>query len=236
MRALFLQHDPGSQPGLVGAALVERGIVIANLPMAEDVTDGTWHGELPPASDFDLIVPLGAIWSLYDRDQVGSWIDDELRLLRDADEQGIPVLGICFGGQALAAAHGGEVVASSRPEIGWSTVDSIDPELVPPGPWMQWHSDRWVSPPGAAELAHNEVGPQAFVLRRNLAVQFHPEVDEATIASWIEMGGEASEAALAEAGTTAERVLADARSHRERAAADVRRLVDRFLGDVAQLV
>jgi hypothetical protein len=37
--------------------------------------------------------PLGAIWSLYDRAQVGTWIDRELDLLRRADEHGVPVLG-----------------------------------------------------------------------------------------------------------------------------------------------
>lgn len=235
MRALFLQHDPGSVPGLVGQVLHEHGFEVVALAMAEGIADGTWHGELPPATDFDLLVPLGAIWSLYDRSQVGSWIDRELELLRDADEQGIPVLGICFGGQALAAAHGGEVMPAPRPEIGWTPIDTDDPRLVPSGPWMQWHSDRWVTPDGATELARNDVCPQAFVLRRNLAVQFHPEVDEPAITTWIELGGEASHAELRRAGTTAEEVLADARRQRDRAVSDVRRLIEGFLRDVAEL-
>lgn len=235
MRALFLQHDPGSVPGLVGDALREHGFDIVALPMADGIADGTWHGELPPASDFDLLVPLGAIWSLYDLSQVGSWIDRELELLRDADARGIPVLGICFGGQALAAAHGGEVVPAPHPEIGWAAVETVDPELVPPGPWMQWHSDRWVTPSGATELARNAAGPQAFVLRRNLAVQFHPEVDEAAITTWIDLGGDGSHEELRRAGTTAEVVLAETRRHRDRALEDVGRLVGRFLRDVAEL-
>jgi GMP synthase-like glutamine amidotransferase len=235
VRALFLQHDPGSKPGLVGAALERRGFTVEGLEMADSIHDATWHGAFPDPTEYELVVPLGAIYSLYDRAVVGSWIDRELALLQRADELGVPVLGICFGGQALAAAHGGRVEAAPRPEIGWISVDTDDPELVPPGPWMQWHTDRFTVPPGATELARNEVGPQAFQLRRNLALQFHPEVDEAAVTAWTDMGGPAAEQAAAAAGTTVEAVLAGCREHRDRAAADVDRLVERFLTDVAGL-
>jgi GMP synthase-like glutamine amidotransferase len=233
MRALFLQHDPGSRPGLVGEALEGHGVELDLLPMAEGVTDGTWHGSFPAAGEYELIVPLGAIWSLYDRSQVGTWIDRELQLLRDADQQGVPVLGICFGAQALAAAHGGRVEPAARTEIGWTTIDTDDPELVPPGPWMQWHSDGFVVPPGGREVARNPLGPQAFRLRRNLGVQFHPEVDEAGVAWWLELGGEMATAAITGSGRTPDEVLADARAQRDRAVTDVRRMVTRFLEDVA---
>lgn len=232
MRAVFLQHDPGSHPGLVGDALADHGFTIDLVGMSDTIDDGTWHGTFPDLDGVDLVVPLGAIWSLHDTSQVGSWIDRELALLRDADARGIPVLGICFGGQALAAAHGGQVTAASRPEIGWVAIDSDDPGLVPAGPWMQWHSDGFIVPPDAVEVARNDVGPQAFRLRRNLAVQFHPEVDEDNIRMWIELGGQGSVAALAGAGTTAAEVLTDAHEHRHRAEADVTRLVTRFLDDV----
>lgn len=235
MRALFLQHDPGSHPGFVGDHLAARGFEVELLPMSQDLADGTWTGAFPDPLDHDLIVPLGAIWSLYDRSQVGTWIDRELDLLRRADEHGVPVLGICFGGQALAAAHGGAVRPASRSEIGWTRVDSADPELVPPGPWMQWHGDRVDLPPGAVELARNEVGPQAFRLRRNLGLQFHPEVDEDNVRAWIELGGDAAAAAVEAVGSTAEQVLADTRANEAQARTDVARLVDGFLSTVAGL-
>ena len=235
MRALFLQHDPGSRPGLVGRALEGQGFDIDLLSMSDRIDDGAWRGRFPAAGDHDLLVPLGAIWSLHDRAQVGTWIDDELELLRAADARGVPVLGICFGGQALAAAHGGSVQPAPTPEIGWTTVVTDDPQLVPPGPWMQWHSDGFTIPSGAQELARNEVGPQAFRLRRNLGVQFHPEVDADNIAWWLELGGDISTATLAGAGTTAEAILDDARANATRAEADVERLVTRFLADVAGL-
>ena len=235
MRALFIQHDPGSRPGHVGDALTRCGYDIDLLEMSDTIHDGRWNGAYPDPRDYELVVPLGAIWSLYDRSAVGTWIDRELDLLRRADANAVPVLGICFGGQALAAAHGGRVTASDRPELGWTTVDSDDPELVPPGPWMQWHTDRFTVPAEGLELARNEVGPQAFRLRRNLAVQFHPEVDEDNVAQWFAMAGDEAHEFAHAAGLTVERILADTRSNQQRAAADVDRLVNRFLTEVAGL-
>jgi GMP synthase-like glutamine amidotransferase len=233
MRALFLQHDPGSQPGLVGRALEDHGFEVDLLAMADEVSDGTWRGTFPAAGDHDLLVPLGAIWSLYDRSQVGTWIDRELDLLRDADAKGVPVLGICFGGQALAAAHGGRVEPARRPEIGWTTIETDEPDLVPAGPWMQWHTDRFVVPPGGSEVARNALGTQAFRLRRNLGLQFHPEVDEMGIARWLDLGGEMAVDAMLAAGTSPDQVLDDARVNRVRSQDDVHRLVAGFLQDVA---
>lgn len=235
MRALFIQHDPGSQPGLVGTALERRGFESELLAMASSIHDATWHGAFPDPLDYDLVVSLGAIWSLYDRATVGSWIDRELDLLRRADAHEVPVLGICFGGQAVAAAHGGRVEPSPRKEVGFETIESDDPDLVPPGPWMQWHGDRFTVPDHARELARNRVGPQAFRLRRNLALQFHPEVDEQIVTSWFDMGGELSLRDLDEAGRTVDQVLEALRAEADRTAADVDRLVARYLTDVAQL-
>jgi GMP synthase-like glutamine amidotransferase len=235
VRALFIQHDPGSKPGLVGAALERRGYDIELLEMSATLADGTWHGPFPDPLDYELVVPLGAIWSLYDHAAVGSWITRELELLRRADEHGIPVLGICFGGQALSAAHGGSVAPAPAPELGWLTIDSDDVDLVPAGPWMQWHTDRFTVPEGAVEVARNEVGPQAFRLRRNLALQFHPEVDLETVAHWFALSGDEADDLAASVGTTVERVLADSATHHDRAVADVERLVNRFLDDVARV-
>ena len=41
------------------------------------------------------------------------WIAAQLAFLRAAHDAGVPVLGICFGAQALAAALGGRVNTSS---------------------------------------------------------------------------------------------------------------------------
>jgi GMP synthase-like glutamine amidotransferase len=236
VRALFIQHDPAARPGLVGAALEARGFELETFRLGRSIDDGSFDGVFPRATDFDLLVPLGAIWSLYDRRSVGTWIDRELDLLRDADAAGVPVLGICFGGQALAAAHGAAVVPAGRTEIGMTTVGSKRPELVPDGPWMQWHSDRYELPEGSVELARNEVCSQAFLLRRNLGLQFHPEVDADIVATWIELGGAQAVADLEEAsGADVDTVLGELREAGDRCERDVATLVDGFLTEVAGL-
>ena len=88
--------------------------------------------EFPDPADFDVVVALGAAWSAYD-DTLHSWLLPELQLLRDAHRAQFPVLGVCFGGQLLAAAHGGSVALAAQPEIGWYDVQSDD-DLVPGGP------------------------------------------------------------------------------------------------------
>ena len=115
------------------------------------------------------------------------------------------MLGICFGGQLLAAALGGSVERAPTPEIGWLRVDTDDAALVPAGPWFQWHQDRWTPPARAREVARTPLASQAFVLGRSLAVQFHPELTAAQLEGWLANGGHAW---LAAHGTDGEQLLA----------------------------
>jgi GMP synthase-like glutamine amidotransferase len=117
------------------------------------------------------------------------------------------VLGICFGGQALAAALGGEVRVAPRPEIGWYELEPRDP-TVEPGPWFQWHVDTFTVPDGAHELARTPDCPQAFRLGASVGLQFHPEATPEIIAGWIGTG----HAALARNGLRAEVLEAQTRA------------------------
>jgi GMP synthase-like glutamine amidotransferase len=148
-------------------------------------------GPLPPLVGVDHVVVLGASWSVYDQDAVGPWIEDELDWLRAADAAGVPVFGICFGAQALTAALGGRVAPAPRKEIGWTAVETLDPDVIETGPWLEFHGDQCVVPPGARLLARTEVCAQAFSVGKHLAVQFHPEVDAAQLGRWLADGGKA---------------------------------------------
>lgn len=192
MRALVIVHDPGSEAVLVGERLEHHGY--SQHEVATTTEPGNPVGSaaaLGDPTDYDLIVPMGSTHSLTDPERISSWIHDELDFLRRADAEGVPVFGVCFGGQALAAAHGGRVVKADRPQVGWHHLTPYPGVPMPTGRWMQWHYDRFEPPsddPAVEVLAVDDVGIQAFSLRRNLGVQFHPEVTRAHVERWLEMG------------------------------------------------
>jgi GMP synthase-like glutamine amidotransferase len=233
-RALVVLHDHASSSGYVGERLRHRRFTVDELVVvpAERFDDPAVDVELPDPAGFDLLVPCGAPWSVYDHDRIGSWIKPELAWLAAAVDADVPVLGICFGAQALATALGGETVLSARPEVGWFEVRSDDPSLIPPGPWMQWHYDKFTIPPGATELARDDVCPQAFRYGRALGVQFHPEVTADGLGVWLDNGGaEKARSIGVDPDVLRREAAARAGSSRSRAYA----LVDAFFARIADL-
>lgn len=94
-----------------------------------------------------------------------------------------PVLGICYGMQALAHALGGRVAPATDREYGRATVQITDSnDLLPADLEQVWmsHGDRIEEiPPGFAVLAHSENSPIAAMgdrARGRYGLQFHPEV------------------------------------------------------------
>ncbi|MFI5612670.1 type 1 glutamine amidotransferase [Amycolatopsis sp. NPDC051903] len=179
-RALILVHDPAPGrrervPGAIAPALSTRDIKheVVSL-VAEDA---------PDPADHDLLVVMGSSESA--ADDAVPWLAKELAFVRAVVERGVPTLGVCFGGQLLARVLGGSVGRAALPEFGFTTVETDDAELVPAGPWLQFHSDAFVPPPGT-ELARNASGSQAFATGKVLGLQFHPEMTADTFASWRE--------------------------------------------------
>lgn len=232
MRALFLQHDHVSPPGPVAERFAHRGYAIAEeiVVAPENFRSPNQPFEFPDPREFDALVVMGAPWGAWDDELIGNWLLPEVAWLREADELGVPVLGICFGGQLLARAHGGSVARAPKPEIGWTSIWTQEPQLVGPGPWFHWHYDRWQVPPGAREVARNAVASQAFVLRRNLAVQFHPELTAAGLQGWLENGGRAG--AIAD-GQDPDILYQHTLAEGEDAARRAHDLVDAFIDQVA---
>jgi len=199
MRVLVVRHHAEDDPGFIAAALQARG---ADLSMHMFPHDGP----LPGPTGFDHIVVLGATASVYQEGPAADWIAAELAWLREVDADSVPVLGICFGAQALCVALGGTVIAAARKEVGWARIDSVDPALLPVGPWLHFHGDECLPPADARVLARTDVCVQAFSIGPHLAVQFHPEVDGAQLKAWLEAGGREE---AAEAGQDPDRILAE---------------------------
>ncbi len=174
-RGLVIQTQDDAPAGVLEQWAAKRGFTL-------DTARADKH-ELPEDSrDYDFIVALGS--SATATGSGPDWVAHEIDWLREADANGVPVLGICFGAQALASALGGSVHRLPKPEIGWVKVESCDTERLPAGPWMAWHEDGFTLPPLAYEIASNEFGVQAFCHCRHLAVQFHPEVTQEIVDAW----------------------------------------------------
>jgi GMP synthase-like glutamine amidotransferase len=232
VRVLVIQHDHCSPPGPVGERFADRGYEVVLHPVVDEASfdQPNVTGAFPDVTAFDAVVAMGAPWSTYDHGSIGNWVVPETEQLQAADRAGVPVLGICFGGQLLATAHGGTVARSPEPEIGWVEVSSDEERLVPSGQWFQWHYDRWTLPEGATEVARNPAASQAFVLRRNLGVQFHPELTSAMLTLWLENGGWAEATAF---GCDPEVLLSRTRALDAAARTRAHALVDGFLDRVA---
>ena len=98
------------------------------------------------------------------------------------------------------------------------------------GEWFHWHYDRWTPPALATEIARNAAASQAFVLRRSLAVQFHPELGTAMLQGWLDQGGHRK---AVELGLDPDHLLAQTRQREASARERAHRLVDAFLDVVA---
>jgi hypothetical protein len=80
------------------------------------------------------------------------------------------------------------------------------------------------------EIARNAAASQAFVYRRNLAVQFHPELSPAMLEGWLSNGGAVK---AAEVGVDPDRLVAETAARAADAGRRARLLVDGFLDHVA---
>ncbi len=150
------------------------------------------EGDALPAQA-DAVVISGSSAMVTDRDP---WILELEHWLSRMHRARVPLLGICFGHQALASALGGRVTDNPNGvEVGTVQV-SREPEKDPlladlPDPFRAQASHRQAVvtlPPGAVRLAHTDLDPNhAFRLGElTWGVQFHPEFSAEIVASYID--------------------------------------------------
>ncbi|HWO69597.1 MAG TPA: type 1 glutamine amidotransferase [Actinomycetota bacterium] len=222
IRALILQHEDPTPPGLIERWLVERGAEVEVFRI--DLEDR----EVDPTR-YDLLVSLGSEFAAFD--DTKPFVPREARLFERAVEHDVPILGLCFGGQLLARVLGGRVFRAEEAEIGWLPVRSKDPDLVPEGPWFQWHFDTFTVPEGADLVAESDVGPQAFVAGRSLGLQFHPELTLEIMDDWVRAYPHELEAE----GVPPDGLMEETRRRIGDSERMARQLFERFARDVARL-
>lgn len=221
-RALVLVHTtaPGHgvrNAGTILPALAEQGFEVTIASLVEE------EASVPEA--FDLLVVMGSGHSV--ADDALPWLPRELAFVQRTIAAQVPVLGICFGGQLLARALGGTVGRARRSERGFVDLGTADAAVLPPGTWIEFHDDAFTLPPGAVEIARNDVCVQAFTHGVHMGLQFHPEITPDVLAQWVESWGDRGRAAV-EADFDLAGLVAELDERAEASAAACRDLVARF--------
>ena len=223
-RVLVVLNSPTSSMGRLEQLLPEAGI-------DPFLTPGS---ELPETlDDFAGVVLLGGGF-MPDDDVDHPFLARERRLATEALESGLPLLGLCLGGQLLAHVAGGVVTArSGETERGMCPLTVLpaavdDPVFgdlpgVPDEPlWMiENHEDSVTTLPPSATLlvSSGECPIQAFrVGDAAWGLQFHPEARPERVATW-------DEAALSEQGIDRAALTAAALVHAAENEAQSRALV-----------
>lgn len=182
---IILKHVPFEGPGLIQEMLEGRGVPHRTIEVFDEGVP------LCPAG-FSGLVSMGGPMSVGDGLEE---IEREKRLLREAVEKGVPVLGVCLGAQILAGAFGARVYPGTGPEIGWGEVhlmeegvsDPLFAGVSSPVPVLHWHRETFDLPLEAVHLASSRhYDHQAFRIGSDAyGFQFHLEVDEEMIHEWV---------------------------------------------------
>jgi GMP synthase-like glutamine amidotransferase len=201
---LIVQHVEPEHSYAIGEALSVAGVEIVNCR--------TYAGEALPRriGDFDGLVVMGGPMSATSDDGFASR-RQEIALLAEAVEVGVPTLAVCLGAQLLALATGGRVIRSQvGPEIGWAAVrfsaaaaeDRLFAGVPSELPVLHWHADTYELPPEAVHLASSAAHHQQAFRVGGMAwgLQFHLEVDEVAVEAFLGAFGEEAFSA----GTTTE--------------------------------
>lgn len=186
MRVLSVIHESDGRSGVFGEVVEEAGHELVEWNVAEE-------GRLP-AEEFDAILVFGGTMHV-DQDEHHGWLRDEDAFLRRLVADGVPVLGVCLGGQLLAKALRAPVRRMPSPQVGWHEVrlepgaedDPVLGGLPARFQSFQWHSYAFELPRGAVLLAQDNRCNQAFRAGASTwALQFHAEVTRDSLREWIE--------------------------------------------------
>jgi GMP synthase (glutamine-hydrolysing) len=188
VHVLSVVHGHDARTELFAPCVLERGHALDEWSFA-------WHAPPPqPLDAYDAVLVFGGAMHA-DQDEWHPWLREETLWLDQLLSRRRPTLGICLGVQLLARAAGSWVGPLQAPEIGWYEVELTDEGAADPVlgslprsfESFQWHHYTYGLPAGAVELARSSACTQAFRLGDACwGIQFHPEVTESQLASWID--------------------------------------------------
>ena len=186
MSVFVLHHVSGEPLGLFQPKLESSGLPHTYI----NLSDGTPN----PITlrHCSALIVLGGPMSANDD---FPWIRQEIALIDQALDGGLPILGVCLGAQLIARILGARIFRLPQREIGWFPVRptpmaATDPllcHLQPVEPVFHWHEEAFDLPSGAVWLASSAACQyQAFQYSGNVyGLQFHLEVTPKIIADWI---------------------------------------------------
>jgi GMP synthase (glutamine-hydrolysing) len=193
-RALIIQHLACEGPGRLAPLLFALNYAVDRCY--------AFAGEgIPTSLTHDLFIFMGGPMGVSDiGDERYPFLARECSLLKSILQHNHPALGICLGAQLLAHAAGARVypnVYSGHPrlEVGWAPVRFLDAEsrlelqgISDTEMMLHWHGDTFDLPVGATLLASTDYCTnQLFRLRRQVGIQFHPEIEATMVEEWVKL-------------------------------------------------
>ena len=196
MAVLIIKNIVTEGPGTIAVFLRSKNIDFKIVEIGA--------GEVPlPLEGFDTLVVLGGPMGVYELDEHPHLVM-ESRIIREAINRDMKVLGICLGAQMVVHCLGAEVYPGSQKEMGWLHVALTGDGLKDPlmrqlaihpsvgDFWRKfkvfhWHGDTFDLPLEAVLLANSELYKnQAFRFGDKVyGFQFHLEVTKEMIGEWV---------------------------------------------------
>ena len=184
MHCLVLQHIDGEHPAAFGDHIVAAGdtMVVVRLHRGE---------KIPNLDVFDAMIVMGGPMDVWETAQ-NPWMIAEKAAIAQWVGAGRPYLGICLGHQLLIDAMGGECAMMETPEIGILPItlgnDALFDGLPTRLPVMQWHGVEAVKLPDNTAILASSDGCKVQAARVGdcaWGVQFHPEIQEGLVTTWM---------------------------------------------------